>query len=223
MVSLLGDLDSGISNLQHVTIPIERIPDNIISEVEDDPEDQITGLDLAGDGLVFVLKQEGKVVARKLTTVHKSKRGENVDFGLDEESDGTRRLLDLLPAFLLLENIHLSKVFIIDEFDRSLHSLLARRLLDRYLSQLGVKSQSQLVFTTHNLQLMDQSLLRRDEIWVTERDKTGGSTLTALSEFKDIRNDKDIRKSYLQGRMGGVPRFRFRSNTSSNRPVGALL
>ena len=54
---------------------------------------------------------------------------------------------------------------------------------------------------------MDQDLLRRDEMWVAERDATGASSLTSFSEYKDVRYDKDIRKSYLQGRLGGVPRL----------------
>jgi hypothetical protein len=56
---------------------------------------------------------------------------------------------------------------------------------------------------------MDQDLLRRDEIWITERTESSGSSLTSFSTFKDVRYDKDIRKSYLQGRLGGVPRVFF--------------
>lgn len=54
---------------------------------------------------------------------------------------------------------------------------------------------------------MDQQLLRRDEMWVAERDVTGASHVRSFSEFKDVRFDKDIRKSYLQGRLGGIPRM----------------
>ena len=54
---------------------------------------------------------------------------------------------------------------------------------------------------------MDQQLFRRDEMWVTERDENGISNLVSFSEYKDVRIDKDIRKSYLQGRLGGVPHF----------------
>ena len=55
--------------------------------------------------------------------------------------------------------------------------------------------------------LMDQQLLRRDEMWAAERDEAGVSSLFSFSEYKDVRYDKDIRKSYLQGRMGGIPRI----------------
>ena len=52
---------------------------------------------------------------------------------------------------------------------------------------------------------MDQKLFRRDEMWVAERDQDGCSTLQAFSDYKDVRYDKDLRKSYLQGRLGGIP------------------
>ncbi|MEI6241878.1 MAG: ATP-binding protein, partial [Chlamydiota bacterium] len=61
---------------------------------------------------------------------------------------------------------------------------------------------------THNVLLMDQDLLRRDEMWIAERNTQGVSRLLSFSEYKDVRYDKDIRKSYLQGRLGGIPRIR---------------
>lgn len=95
----------------------------------------------------------------------------------------------------------------IDEIDRSLHTLLTRSLLEVYLSCCSTETRSQLLLTTHDVLLMDQQLLRRDEMWVTERDTEGVSNLFSFSEYKDIRYDKDIRKSYLQGRLGGIPRI----------------
>ena len=69
-------------------------------------------------------------------------------------------------------------------------------------------SRGQLLFTTHDALLLDQQLLRRDEIWFLDKDEHGRSTLAALSDFKGVRHDKDIRKSYLLGRFGGVPAIR---------------
>ena len=66
---------------------------------------------------------------------------------------------------------------------------------------------SQLLLTTHDVLLMDQDLFRRDEMWVVERDREGVSALLPFSDYRDVRHDKDIRKSYLQGRLGGVPRL----------------
>jgi len=94
---------------------------------------------------------------------------------------------------------------VIDEIDRHLHTLLLRRILEEYLSGCSKNTRSQLLLTAHDVLLMDQHILRRDELWVTERDSSGGSTLFSFSEYKDVRNDKDIRKNYLLGRLGGVP------------------
>jgi AAA15 family ATPase/GTPase len=80
-------------------------------------------------------------------------------------------------------------------------------LLEAYLANCSTKTRTQLLLTTHDVLLMDQQLLRRDEMWVAERDATGASNLLSFSEYKDVRYDKDIRKSYLQGRMGGIPRI----------------
>ncbi len=102
-----------------------------------------------------------------------------------------------------------SKTFVIDELDRSLHTLLSRQLLASYLADCGPDSRSQLLITTHDVLLMDQDLMRRDEMWVAERDADGSSELIAFSDYKEIRNDKDIRKSYLQGRLGGIPKILF--------------
>ena len=124
-----------------------------------------------------------------------------------QESDGTQRIIDLLPAFLDLSEQTSQKVYVIDEVDRSLHSLLIRNLIEAYLECCSAETRTQLLLTTHNVMLMDQQLLRRDEMWVTERDASGATDLFSFSEYEDIRYDKDIRKSYLQGRMGGVPRI----------------
>jgi AAA15 family ATPase/GTPase len=123
------------------------------------------------------------------------------------ESDGSQRLIDLLPAFLDVSDASSKKVYVIDEVDRSLHTLLTRHLLKAYLANCSTNTRSQLLFTTHDVLLMDQQLLRRDEMWVAERNVTGISNLFSFSEYKDVRYDKDIRKSYLQGRLGGIPRI----------------
>jgi len=207
----LRDLDSGISCLREEDVPIERpaLRDYIEEIAKTLREGFSIPVDMFGDeeGL-FLQIENGKPITRRVTPIHQMETGEEVTFSVGEESDGTRRLLDLLPAFLLLEGSPFPPVFVIDELDRSLHSLLTRDLLGHLLTNREPSSRSQLIFTTHDTQLMTQDLFRRDEIWITERDRSGTSKLVAFSEFKDVRKDKDIRKSYLQGRMGGVPKIR---------------
>ncbi len=84
---------------------------------------------------------------------------------------------------------------------------LCENLLKIYLQRCTEETRSQLLLTTHNALLIDQKLLRRDEMWVAERNNKGESSLYSFSEYKDVRKDKDILKSYLQGRLGGIPRL----------------
>lgn len=128
---------------------------------------------------------------------------ENSDFTFDfhEESDGTNRLFELAPAFeeLLNEN---DFVYIVDELERSMHPLLAKELLKTY--SLNSKTNSQLIFTTHESHLLDDELLRRDEIWFTEKKSDGSTEFYPLSNFNP-RGDKVLERGYLEGRYGGIP------------------
>ena len=98
-------------------------------------------------------------------------------------------------------------MYIIDELDRSLHTKLSKTLLKYYLNSCNENSRSQLIFTTHDVMLMDQNTFRRDELWVTDRSSEGVSSLYSFSDYKDIRSDKDLRKYYLQGNLKGIPRI----------------
>ena len=154
---------------------------------------------------IVITREDGELIARRLVTYHPKSDGTEVRFEIRQESDGSLRVIDLLPAFIDLSAQVSQRVYIIDEIDRSLHPLLIRQLLETYLDSCSEETRTQLLLTTHNVMLMDQQLLRRDEMWVAERDGAGVSSLFSFSEYKDVRYDKDIRKSYLQGRMGGIP------------------
>ena len=142
-----------------------------------------------------------------MVSFHPKSDGTEAKFETHQESDGSQRVIDLLPAFLDLSTQTSPRVYVIDEIDRSLHPLLIRQLLEAYLGNCSTETRKQLLLTTHNVMLMDQQLLRRDEMWVAERDNSGASSLFSFSEYKDVRYDKDLRKSYLQGRLGGIPRI----------------
>jgi len=204
----LSHLDTGICRYGWVDIHFESItlPPGLKNQIEEHLNENAKAITLQGphnERFIFTRTNE-EIHAKQLVTFHKSTSGET-KFELSEESGGSQRVLDILPAFIELNTHATEKVFIIDELDRSLHTRLTRSLLNRYLNSCTHKSRSQLLFTTHDAMLMDQELFRRDEMWITERDETGASTIVSFSDFKDIRYDKDIRKSYLQGRFGGVP------------------
>jgi uncharacterized protein len=211
MNDLLPQLDTGINRLGGEVVPLESlpIPDPMKSSLLEDVKEGMSLRLLGGpvNERFIVTHKNGELVAKKLVTYHPTEDGGEAKFEMRMESDGSQRVIDLLPAFLDLSSSNSKKVYVIDEVDRSLHTLLTRQLLTAYLSSCSSQSRSQLLLTTHDVLLMDQQLLRRDEMWVTERNSAGASELISFSEFKDVRYDKDIRKSYLQGRMGGVPRI----------------
>lgn len=212
---ILQKLDTGIVHLEVEEISFETIPlpefikldlqknlkegAAVAIQVPSDPKGGLTNISITRKG--------DKLIAKKLMTSHLKTDGTKVMFEAKQESDGSQRLIDLLPVFLWLSGQNSHQVCVIDEIDRSLHTLLTRRLLEGYLDSCSAKTRSQLLLTTHDVLLMDKKLLRNDEMWVTERDSCGVSTLYSFSEYKDAANDKDIRKSYLQGRLGGIPRL----------------
>jgi AAA15 family ATPase/GTPase len=211
MNTMLSLLDTGIDHLGGEEMPFENIPfpDTLKAKVQAElPEGQTFRLlAMPLNDRYLVTRQGGDLKAQKLVCFHRDVNGKEIKFDIQLESDGTQRSIDLLPAFLEIAKPQTAKVYVIDELDRSLHTLLTRRLLEGFLSACDKNCRSQLLFTTHDVLLMDQNLLRREEMCVTERDQDGNSTLFSFSEYKDVRNDKDVRKSYLQGRLGGVPRI----------------
>ena len=211
MNEMLSQLDTGISHLGGEAIPFDSVslPAALKAKLQEDVKEGATVRLLsepANERFLFTRRQ-GELTAKKLVAYHAKADGSETKFEMRQESDGSQRVIDILPAFLELSSQMAGKVYVIDEVDRSLHTLLTRRLLEIYLGSCSAETRSQLLLTTHDVLLMDQSLLRRDEMWVTERAVSGVSGLLSFSEYRDVRYDKNIRKSYLQGRLGGVPRM----------------
>ncbi|WP_396957894.1 ATP/GTP-binding protein [Nitrosomonas sp.] len=224
MNEMLPQLDTGIAHLGGEEIPFENIPlpEPMKMLLQEDVKEGMTIRLMSDKNERFVFtRKNGELVAKKLVTYHPKADGTEAKFEIRQESDESRRVIDLLPAFLELAALGSKKVFVIDEVDRSLHTLLTHRLLEAYLASCSANTRSQLLLTTHDVMLMDQQLLRRDEMWVAERKPAGVSTLISFSEFKDVRYDKDIRKSYLQGRLGGTPRILLSSNFAEGEEARA--
>jgi len=221
MHEMLSQLDTGIAQLGGEQIPFENIPmpEPLKARLQQDLQESMTVRlrNEPGNERYVVTRKGGELIARKLVAFHPKNDGARIKFDMRQESDGSQRVIDLLPAFLELSTPASNRVYVIDEVDRSLHTLLTRSLLEKYLAGCSADSRKQLLFTTHDVLLMDQQILRRDEMWVTEKDSYGASRLFSFSEYKDIRYDKDIRKSYLQGRLGGIPRILLGSSLPEQR------
>ena len=156
-----------------------------------------------GGRFVIASKEKGKPVVVSLKTKHQSDFNGSVQFNIEEESDGTQRLINLIPTLFELRN-RAEIVFLIDELDRRLHPLLTKMFLQSVLECCDEQKKSQVIFTTHDTNLLDLDILRRDEIWFIEKDSQGASHPYSLAEFK-IRPDLKIGKGYLHGRFGAIP------------------
>ena len=96
-------------------------------------------------------------------------------------------------------------IYVVDELERSLHPKLTEHFL-RLFMKMHESKRMQLLFTTHEASIMEQSLFRRDEIWFIERNSNNESTVYSLDRFKE-RYDKILSKAYLEGRYGAIPIF----------------
>ena len=211
MNQILRLLDTGIHELAGQAVPLQLIPlpDEIKSKLWSDIPEGATAriIDPGGSERIIVTRRNGELTAQKVVAMHERVDGGYEAFSMSQESDGTNRIIDLLPAILEATDHHTPHVVVIDEVDRSLHTLITQHVVQHFLASCTPQTRSQLLLTLHDVLLMDQHTLRRDEMWLTERQSDGASTLIALSEYAGLRDDTDIRKSYLQGRFGGVPRI----------------
>ena len=205
---------TGIETVETEEIPVDM--DRLLAELSiEEREDFRSHLnDTASDEVVviqtssgrrYLLKpgENGGVIRIRLMMQHQGNKGRSVTFNMDEESDGTQRFIHLLPALFMLKN-QPEKTVVIDELDRRFHTHLSRMFLQTALNCDKDHTRSQLIFTTHDTNLLDLDLLRRDEIWFVEKDAQGQSNLYSLAEFK-TRPDLKIEKGYLNGRFGAIP------------------
>lgn len=139
---------------------------------------------------------------------HEMEDGESADIDIEDESAGTRRLFELSPA--IMSGLFINRVLIIDEIDHSMHphlaALLIRLFNDSEVNKLG----SQLIFTTHNIELMKSDRMRRDQIWFSEKVK-GVTEIFSLDDFdKDkVKANSPFNKWYDEGRFGGTPSINY--------------
>jgi hypothetical protein len=201
--AFLRNVGTGIDGLSIETarIDTDKVPKELLDELQP-PKGANVAFRLDGPGVTLQLDAADptKIVRKNLTARHRV-ISEDYSISFQEESDGTQRCLNLLPALYHLTRE--CKVFVVDELDRSLHPLLCHALLKLFLDACPGKCQ-QMIVTTHETHLLDLELLRRDEVWFLEKDRHQQSRLSSLGDWK-ARKDLRIEKGYLQGRFGGIP------------------
>jgi AAA15 family ATPase/GTPase len=210
----INKFSTGITNFKIIDAKREdlTIPDNVLKRVHNDIEKRIihakkealplsqVGAFIRGDKdfYIFEVDDNSNIITKTIEFEHDTYG----TFNICEESDGTRRILELVEILFAENN---NKVYVIDEIDRSLHPLLTYRFIESYLNSLDKKN-IQLIVTTHESRLLNLDLLRRDEIWFVNKNSNGESKLYSLEQFNE-RFDKRIDKSYLLGRYNAIPNF----------------
>ena len=154
---------------------------------------------IGGRRFSFSKNESGEITAAQLMMNHGNP---NDLFELTDESDGTRRLFDLIPLYKKGKQ---NCVILIDELDRSFHSRLTIEFIQKFFEKTDGDA-TQLIVTLHDSNVMNLNILRQDEIWFVERRSDHSSEIYSLNKFKE-RFDHSVAKDYLLGRYGAIPNF----------------
>ncbi|WP_321314315.1 ATP-binding protein [Halarcobacter sp.] len=194
MINLIKTADIGIED---ILLEKKEVPSNIVEELPFPKE------------LKEKILKEGGLKEISLDTYHKkfdknNNEIGNVVFNLEkEESIGTRKFFKMTAP--ILNTLKEGKILIIDELDASLHPMLTKSLIEMFHNEELNTKNAQLIFATHDTNLLTPSLFRRDQIWLTEKDKYGATNIYSLAQFKDVRAKENFEKNYIQGKYGAIP------------------
>lgn len=155
---------------------------------------------------------DDKLLTLKTTHYKYNNEGRKIDtvsFDKNQnESEGTKKIIDLAgPVFDTLLN---GKLLIVDELDAKLHPLLTREIVSLFNNRDTNPKHAQLLFATHDTNLLSADLFRRDQVWFTEKDTVEQTDLYNLVEFRlpdgsKVRNDSNLERNYIRGRYGAIP------------------
>lgn len=197
MLHLIKDSDVDINNIITEKRKIhEGLPQDMPKELRD-----------------FVLSQskgDDEILSLKTSHLQRNSKGETVAeklFDLNEESQGTQKLIHMSGP--IIDTLINGKVLIIDEIEARLHTHLTKKIIKLFNSKSTNPKNAQLIFATHDTNLLSNKLFRRDQIWFIEKDQSCSSHLYSLAEIKvdegKVRNDASFEEDYLQGRYGALP------------------
>jgi AAA15 family ATPase/GTPase len=165
-------------------------------------------LQVADIGIVDLRAEKNETdntVRHSIYLKHKSEF-ENAWLPLREESHGTRTFFNI--ALPMLQAFQEGGVLLVDELERSLHPSLARQIIRQFNDPSANPKNAQIIFTTHDTNLLGTTLgeaaLRRDQVWLTEKDGEGATVLYPLTDYKP-RKAENLERGYLQGRYGAIP------------------
>jgi hypothetical protein len=196
LVEWINEIDSSI-----VDFSIEKHSGNLDKKENLNIETEKTGRPFV------TFSTKGSVEFLFVDVLYKSEnQKDSVAINLFDESLGTRKFLSLAPPIFKALYSKSGKSLVIDEFESSLHPLLASWIIRYFQSKKQNKGKAQLIITTHSDSLLDQDLFRRDQVWLIEKGKDHASDMYSLYDFKEKpRKGENLRKGYLAGRYGGIP------------------
>ena len=207
----IAKFDTGIKDFEVLTFSLDQFFGTNNQQLKDKLKEELktkNPIDLSNftngkenvKSKTIVTIEKGEYVVKTLVTYHFNNKKEKIAFTPNEESDGTVRIWDLLSALYFV--LKQPCLILIDEIDSSVHPALLKELIIKFSENKETKGQ--LIFTTHESNLLDQEIFRQDEIWFAEKNDNGATELFPMSDF-NIRYDLDIRKGYLNGRFGAIP------------------
>lgn len=172
---------------------LSSAPSTIAAQLE---KDSTTGNIVEPTTTHNVYDESGSVVGER--SFHKNQM----------ESEGTKKVIEISGP--LFDALNEGKTLIVDELDAKLHPLLTRNIVLLFMDPEKNPHGAQLIFATHDTNLLDLEIIRRDQIWFAEKDKVESTDIYSLVEFKDeagkkVRNDRDIKRDYIRGRYGAIP------------------
>jgi AAA15 family ATPase/GTPase len=191
VIQLIKKLDIGISGIEvgHIDITSDSLPDAMSDEVKK---------------LIVESGTKGVLVS----TIHKKfdDNGQHLSnekfYLIEDESEGTQKVFAL--AGILIDTLKNGSVLIFDELDARLHPLLSMAIVQLFNSNETNPNNAQLIFMTHDTNLLSNKIFRRDQIWFTEKNKYGATDLYSLAEYK-VRNDASFETDYIKGKYGAIP------------------
>ena len=186
ITSMLHKLDFRIEGLR---MEVKRLGD-IWSRLPDDAQKKLQG-------------EDPEKLLYRMETIHRAETGESAVFRLEDESEGTQKLVGLLGV--VLAALHTGKVLVIDELDQSLHSLLVCQLVRLFKEKRTNKNNAQLICAAQNTDLLASGLLQLSEVGIVRQVGLEGASILRLAAVPELRNVSDFRKRYLRGDFGGIP------------------
>lgn len=202
----LRKMDTGVVQVSTVSDELDfhdfaekaHFPKELIQDIEEKKHGMFS---IGGKYYIFGEQKENRMKLIQIKFEHRL-NSQSVEFDLEDESDGTQRLLDLLPMLFAMDK-KTRNIYFVDEIDRSLHTKLSKYLLNLFLEN-SVESNCQIIYTAHDINLIDLDSFAQDEIWFVEKKNTGETTIKPMSDF-EIKKGQNVLKAYLNGRFGAVP------------------